>query len=194
MSIVYEIDPIYDSKGVEITPKYTEVELISSPIRNIYTGIWEFPVFRFNPLIYNPFLGEIDILNEDIHYQEKTISYFYAALSERWLHRKDTFKKLLDFFRISKSGNEATVSLVSDPEKNKDRKLTDAEIRHIFKYIENKFATRNFVEKTLREYVVKHKVKWYDLYNNKDNVKELFSRKLKKKIKNSIDAIRYENK
>ncbi|HLX52338.1 MAG TPA: hypothetical protein VKR58_00255, partial [Aquella sp.] len=114
--------------------------------------------------------------------------YFYTKLTERWLYKDPLFKSLLRYFKINKSKDKGEVTLISDPEKTAESNVKEDDKKHVFKYIEKYFINRRFVEKVLREYVAVTHIKWYDLYNNTDNLKDLFNHKLKKLIKKTIYA------
>lgn len=186
---------ILDKRGRDITPLPTtvEIELLTPPFYNA-RGFYEFPIrnYLLSPILYNPYYGEVDIMNEDREYQHRVISYFYSSLVERWLHKKDVFKRLLKYFRVSKADKEATISLVSDPEKNVDQKLSDADIKQIFHFIDKKFITKDAVEDALREYVDKHRFKWYNFYTNKELVQRLLYKELKHRIEDSLASLRHK--
>lgn len=167
-----------------VTP--TNIDYLYSLFRNPITGKWEIPILTFNPRIINPFLGEIDPLNEDRRYQDRVVDHFYTRLTERWLYRDPLFKSLLKYFKVDKKGDHGTVSLISDPDKIKESNISPDDNRYVFKYIEKYFITRRFVEKVLRQYVNTTRIKWYDLFNNSDTVKDLLRHKLKKMIIRTI--------
>jgi hypothetical protein len=170
-----------------ITP--TNIDDYDWIFKNPVSGKWTIPVLEFNPLIFNPFYLEIDPLNVDPRYQNRTIDYFHTKLTEKWLYRDPMFRSLLKYFHVTKKGDKGTVTLISDPEKVSKEKLTEDEEKYIFKYIEKFFITKRFVEKVLREYVAVAHVKWYDLYSNSDTLKDLFRHKLKKIIVKTIYSI-----
>jgi len=163
----------------------TDIDDLSFILKNPITNKWSIPILTFNPL-YNPYYREIDVLNEDRQYQNRVIDHFYIRLTEKWLFRKAIFKKLLKYFKVNKTNNEGTVSLISDPDNVPSSGIKDEDNKFVFKYIEKYFITRRFVEKVLREYVRTTHIKWYDLFNNSDTLIDLFAHKLKKLIVSTI--------
>ena len=142
----------------------------------------------FNTRFVNPFFGELDTLNEDPRYQDKVIDHFYTRLTEKWLYKEPIYRSLLKYFTVEKSGEKGTVSLISNPDKvtKTDAPVEKVNRRYIFKYIEKYFVTKKFVSRVLKEYVAVTHIKWYDLYNNTDTLKELLAHKLKKLILETI--------
>jgi hypothetical protein len=173
-----------------ITP--TNIDDYDWIFRNPVTGKWTIPVLEFNPLIPNPFYLELDPLNSDPRYHNRTIDYFHTKLTEKWLYKDPMFKSLLKYFHVSKKGDKGGVSLITDPEKLSKEKLSDDEEKYVLRYIEKFFITRRFVEKVLREYVAVTHIKWYDLYSNTDTLKDLFRHKLKKMIVKTIYSMEHE--
>jgi len=173
-----------------ITP--TNIDYLGSVFRNPLTGKWTIPIFTFNTKITNPFFGEIDPLNEDPTYQREVANYFYTGLKEKWLYKDPAFRKLLKYFVVEENGDEGKVYLVPSMDKVSKSNVKDKYRKHVFKYIEKLFLTKKFVRHVLREFVRKTKTKWYDLFNNKDTLKELFAKKLKKEIVDTIYEL--ENK
>lgn len=169
-----------------ITP--TNVDLLESIFRDPITGKWYIPVLTFNTSYLSPFYREADPLNEDPRYQDRVIDHFWLKLTERWLYRDPSFRSLLKYFHVERDDERGTVSLVSDPgQAKKDvSDINEENKMYIFKYIEKFFITRKFVEKTLRKYVDRTGIKWYDLYVNSDVIKDLLRHKLKKLIISTI--------
>jgi len=58
--------------------------------------------------------------------------------------------------------------------------------KYIFRYVEKVFITKKFIDKILRQYVNTTHIKWYDLFNNTDAIKDFFAYKLKKLIVSTI--------
>ncbi len=163
-------------------------------LRDPITGKWTIPTLTFNPLILNPYYYELDPLNSNPAYQKKTIDYFHTKLTEKWLYKEPIYRSLLKYFKISKKGEEGKVILVSDLDKISESNVPKDDYKHVLKYIEKFFINRRFVEKVLREYVAVTHIKWYDLYNNTDTLKDLFRHKLKKLIIKTIYALSAESK
>lgn len=171
-----------------ITP--TNIDFLDSVFRNPVTGKWAVPIMTFNTLYTSPFFAERDPLNEDGQYQNRVIDHFYIRLTEKWLYKDASFRKLLKYFYISKTKTEGSVQLIEDPEKVSKEDIDSVDRKYIFKYIEKFFVTRNLVEKALREYVGATHIKWYDLFYNSDAIKDILSRKLKKLIISTIYQLR----
>lgn len=171
-----------------ITP--TNIDDYDWIFKNPVTGQWTIPVMDFNPLVLNPFYYEIDPLNSDLQYQNRTIDYFYTKLTEKWLYKDSLFRSLLKYFHVSKKNDKGTITLISDPDKISESNILEDDYKHVLKYIEKFFITRRFVEKVLREYISVTHIKWYDLYNNGDTLKDLFRHKLKKIIIRTIYAVK----
>ncbi|XWV26171.1 hypothetical protein QJ857_gp0907 [Tupanvirus soda lake] len=167
-----------------ITP--TNVDFLESIFRNPITGRWTIPILTFNTAYINPFYGEVDPLNNDPKYQKRVIDHFYLRLTEKWLYKDPTFRKLLKYFRIERSADEAKVSLVSNIDDVSSANVDDKDRKYVYRYIEKVFITKRFVEKVLKQYVKTTRIKWYDLFHNTDILKELFAHKLKKLIVTTI--------
>jgi len=163
-----------------ITP--TNIDYLDSLFRDPITGKWVIPILTFNPMIPNPYFQDIDPLNNDPRYQKRVVDNIYMRLTEKWLYKEPRFRSLLKYFVVEKSGNKGTVSLITNPDKASEAKVNEDDRKHIFKYIEKYFITERFVRKVLKEYVTVTHVKWYDLFNNTDTLKDLFGHKLKKLI------------
>lgn len=123
-----------------------------------------------------------DYVNDDPRYQKKVIKHIRTRLKEKWLYSDALFRKLLRYFDAQKTDNKCTVQMISDPDKLNSSKADKATRKCIFRYIEKLFITKKFVEKTLRQYVKTHRIKWYDMFSNSDDLKRLFADKLEKQI------------
>lgn len=167
-----------------LTP--TNIDFIESIFRNPITGKWTIPILTFNTSFISPYYGEVDPLNEDVSYQRAVIDHFYMRLTEKWLYKDNTFKSLLKYFKVTKDGNEGKVSLIEDPDKIVDTKTNMEYQKYIFQYIEKYFVTKRLISKILKQYVNTTHIKWYDLFHNTDNIKDLFAHKIKKLIVSTI--------
>ena len=175
-----------------ITP--TNLDLLESIFRNPNTGRWTIPILTFNTRYINPYYGEVDPLNQDSRYQKRVIEHFYMRLAEKWLYKDPVFKKLLKYFKVEEKGDEGKVSLIDDVDKASKKNINEKYSKHIFKYIEKFFITKRFVDKVLRQYVRLSGIKWYDLLNNTDTIKDLFAHKLKKLIATTIYELEEKKK
>ena len=173
-----------------VTP--TNIDFLESIFRNPLTGRWTIPILTFNTAFMNPYYGEVDPLNEDPRYQKSVIDHIYMRLKEKWLYKSYVFEKLLKYFKIEQNGEEGKVQLVLNP-KGVDTSLNEKYKKHIFKYIEQYFITKHFVSKVIKQYVRTTHIKWYDLLNNTDTLKDLFAHKLKKLIKSVIYELRSQS-
>lgn len=169
-----------------VTP--TNIDYLESIFKNNVTGRWEIPVMTFNPIILNPFLSEIDPLNEDKRYHERVINYFYTKLTEKWLYKDAGFRKLLKYFNVEKAGENSIITLKRRVEKD-DKSVDEITRKYIFKYIEKYFITERLIRKILTNYVAVTHIKWYDLFSNQDAIKELFAHRLKKLIIQTIEDL-----
>lgn len=168
-----------------VTP--TNVDYIESLFRDPLTGKWFIPFLTFNTGIGNPYYSEADPLNEDPKYQKRVSKHFLMKLTEKWLYKDPSFKSLLKYFKVEKKGDKGIVSLIDDPDKVSDTaKFSKEDRMYVYKYIEKYFITRRFIEKILRSFVNTTHIKWYDLFNNNDTIKDLFRHKLKKLIVSTI--------
>ncbi len=169
-----------------ITP--TNPDLLNFLIRDPITGLWTVPVMTFNINTINPYYGEIDPLNEDSRYQNNVIKHFHMRLVEKWLYKDPVFRNLLKYFKVDKNGDEVKVTLIPNIDNLSTTAVDKATRKFIFRYIEKVFITKKFVDKTLRQYINSdpRRIKWYDLFNNIDILKELFAHKLKKIIISTI--------
>ena len=168
-----------------ITP--TNVDFLEQVFRNPITGRWTIPILTFNTRYTSPYLGEIDPLNQDPRYHKRVVEHFYFRLTEKWLFKDPAFRKLLKYFKVDKNGEEGTVRLVSSPDLiDKTTTVSDHDRKYIFRYIEQYFITKRFVEKALKKYVRTTKIKWYDLVYNTDIIKDYLAHKLKRLIVSTI--------
>ena len=168
-----------------ITP--TNTDFLEQIFKNPITGKWTIPILTFNTKYLNPYFGEIDYLNNDPKYHKRVINYFYFGLVEKWLYRDPAFRKLLKYFRVVKNGSEGTVQLSENIDPSPDEnKISEADRKYVFKYIDKVFITKRFVEKALKKYVRTTRIKWYDLVYNKDIIKEYLAHRLKRLIVSTI--------
>jgi hypothetical protein len=163
----------------------TNIDFLDSVFRDPKTGKWVIPYLTFNTVYQTPYY-QIDPLNDDPIYQGRVIDNIYNRLTEKWLYKDPLFRDLLKYFNVQKSGNNVTVSLIDNIQGQNDKVLDETMRNFVYRYIEKYFITRSFVAKVLREYVNTTHIKWYDIYNNIDTVKELMRHKLKKLIKTTI--------
>lgn len=171
----------------------TNIDYLQSIIRNPMTGRWTLPNLTFNINYSNPYYNEIDVLNDDPRYQEKIIDHFYFRLTEKWLFKDAIFNSLLKYFNADTSGTEGKISIISNPDQKNYSDINLKFKKYIFKFIEKYFITKHFVDKVLRQYIKNTHLKWYDLFNNIDNIKNLFNHKLKRLIVKTIYQIQDKN-
>lgn len=170
-----------------LTP--TNIEDYNWILKNPITGEWTIPILNFDPTVLNPYITDADLVNADVEYQRRTVDYFYAKLTEKWLYKPSFYKPLLKFFTIDKSTPKGTVTLVHNLEKvskNTDKDTNADDYMYILKYLEKYIIKRRFVEKSLRSYIRVTCTKWYDLYTIGSEVRDLFRHKLKKLLINMI--------
>lgn len=168
-----------------VTP--TNIDFLESVFRNPITNQWTMPIMYFNPNYLSPFYTTLNPLNDDPTYQKRVVEYFYMKLTEKWLYTEPIFRKLLKYFKIEEKNNKGSVILITNlddvvvhnPENKKYKK-------YIFKYIEKYFINKHFISKILKQYIALSHVKWYDLFNNTDVLKNLFAHKIKKLIISTI--------
>jgi hypothetical protein len=160
----------------------TNIDYLESLFRDPITGLWMFPTMTFNTGYKNPFINEIDPLNEDRKYIKRVINHFYFRLTEKWLYKDPIYRSLLKYFRVEKVGDKGTVSMITDVDKPSDTAISESDRKYVFRYIEKHLITKRFVRRVLKEYVRTTHIKWYDLFNNTDTLKELLCHKLKKLI------------
>ena len=147
------------------------------------TGAWRAPIYTFPIATLTPY--EPEPLHNDPIYQNRVIDSIHLSLTEKWLHSYPLFNKIFKYFKVERSGTKGTVSLIDNPDKPNEN-IKEEDKKFIFMFVEKHYLTRKFVKRVLREYVITSHVKWYDLFNNKDTLKELFAHKLKKAIVVSI--------
>lgn len=164
----------------------TDTDLLESLFRNPKTGRWTIPILTYNINYTNPFFAERTPLNADPYYQKRWVDYFYLKLTEKWLYRDPIFRNLLKYFRITKEGERGMVQLIENINDVNNSEISEADRKYIFKYIEKFFITKNFVEKTIRRFVKATKIKWYDLVNNTDILKDYIDYKLVKLVISTI--------
>ena len=156
---------------------------------------WISPILSFDIDILNPYSQEVQRLNYDIRYQTRTIDYFNTILTEKWLHKKSFYEKLLPYFEVSRNDKKVDVKLIEDISKLSDPSAFQSnDHKFILKFIEKYFITRRFVEKCIKSYVHSYKCTWYDLYENGDSVKKYIRHKLKKVIIKTIHSLSKKEK
>lgn len=161
----------------------TDLSELDFLFRDPVTGLWKLPVWTFNTATFG---YDRDPLNEDRNYQYKVMDHFYFRLKEKWLYHSEKFLGLLKYFTVKHDGDKIIVSLIDDLDKVSEKNINYADKKYIFRFIENTYVKKKFVSKIIKEYVNITHVKWYDLFNNTDNLKDLFAHKLKKKIINTV--------
>lgn len=173
----------------------TNVEYIESLFRNPLTGQWFIPILTYDVTSKHPYFSESEPLNNDPIYQDKVIENIYMRLIEKWLFKDPRYLSLLKYFRVENNDNEGKISLIDDPDKVLDiSKMTKIDRMHVFKYIEKYFITKRLISKILRSYVNTTHIKWYDLFNNIDTVKDLIRHKLKRLIITTIYELQTNEK
>ena len=165
-----------------VTP--TQFDYIKTIIRNPNTGFYSLPELSFN--ISNPYWKLNDPVNDDPKYQKTVVKHFYTRLVEKWLYRDPEFRQLTKYFVATRKDDNVKVSLVNNIDNLSNTNIDPVEIKYILKYVEKVFVTRKLVESSLRQYVRLTNIKWYDLFNASDILKELFAHKLKKLIISTI--------
>lgn len=167
-------------------PTYTYYDLVESVFLDPKTGNWTVPVLKYSILPnHGPLYLRSDPLNHDKEYQNKVITYFYLKLTEKWLYRDDRYKTLHKYFEVKPEDNNGQVRLVNQNKINPIR-LSENEHKAVIRYIETYFVTERFVKKILKEIVAKYHLKWYDLVENNQIVKDLFFKNIKGLIKMAI--------
>jgi len=163
----------------------TNLSDVEDILRDPITGQWTIPRLVLNTAVINP-LWDIDPLNDDPNYQRRVVEYYHTKLTEKWLYSAPIYRSLLKYFKATKRGSEVTVELISNPEKESESNITSETEKYVFKFIEKYFITEHFVKKVLKEYVQTTHIKWYDLYFNNSELKDLFRHKLKRVIISTI--------
>lgn len=158
-----------------LTP--TDVNLLNNVFRDPVTGLIVFPTWSYN---LND--SDSDYVNDDPKYQAKMIEHIRIRLKEKWLYNDPVFRKLLRYFDAKKVNDECKVQMITDVDKPNSTKLDSDVRRCVFRYIEKLFISKKFVEKTLRQYVLSRRVKWYDLLEMSDELKQRFADKLERQI------------
>lgn len=168
-----------------VTP--TNVNYIQSLFRDPYTGRWTIPILTYNLDYTTPYYKEADPLNDDPAYRNRVIDNIYMRLTEKWLYKDPMFRGLAKYFVVNVENNKGTITLITDPNRTTDTsKLSDQDVMYIFKYIDKYLITRKFVKKVLKEYINKTRMKWYDIFNNIDDVKSVLRKHIKKLILSTI--------
>ena len=151
--------------------------------------VTKFPVLRYkydNQYYYN----NIDPVNNDPKYRERICENIYTRLVEKWLYKSRKFEILLPYFKINKEGKNGLVSIhnkISDI--NENVKYSDLEKKYIFDYIEKNFISKKLVKKMLNKFTKAYNVKWYDLIDNGDRLKEFFAERLDKIIREVVKEV-----
>ena len=166
-----------------VTP--TNYELITDLVRDPVSGLWVMPVLEFNPRVVNPYYGEIDLMNEDPNYQNRVIEYFYTKLTEKWLTNSSEFRKLLKYFKVEKTDDKGTVSLIDDVDKAKDTTKDDLDKRYIFRYIKKRsgYKPERFFMVNFEISLIFYLVVAFDIYSIQEDA-----------MRNISFALMYSNK
>lgn len=167
----------------------TYQELLNPIFLDPKTGNWTVPVMKYSLLPnHGPLFVRTDPLNRDREYQNKIIVYFYLKLTEKWLYKDDRYKMLHKYFEVKTDNNNGQVRLVAYDKINSSNKLTPAESKAVSRYIEQNFVSEKLVKKVLKEVINKYKLKWYDLTENNDAIKDIFFKRIKELIKIAIHS------
>jgi len=168
-----------------VTP--TNVDYIQSLFRDPHTGKWTIPILTYNLDYVNPYYKESDPLNDDPSYRNRVVDNIYMRLTEKWLYKDPLFRELGKYFIVNVENGKGNITLINSLDKKTDTsKLTNQDMLYIFKYINKYFISKKFVKKTLKDYINLTHMKWYDIFNNIDNVKSDLRKKLKKLIVSTI--------
>lgn len=147
------------------------------------TGQWTIPTYTYVANT-NPF--NLDVIQTDVHYHKRVVSYFYTKLIEKWLYKDPLYQSLLKYFKVSTNDSIISVSLVDNTDQLTTPQLDKKNQSKVFLYLEKVFITKKWVRKILTAYVNTHQIKWYNLIHNSATIKDLFVRKLETFIVSTI--------
>lgn len=167
-----------------VTP--THINFINQITRDPITHMYIIPELSFNIGRNNYLWKSTDPVNDDPKYQKRVIKHFYTRLTEKWLYKDPEFRQLTKYFVVKRDNDKIKVSMINNIDNLSKTNMDPIEIKYILRYIEKIFVSKKMVESSLRQYVKLTKIKWYDLFNAIDILKELFAHKLKKIIISTI--------
>lgn len=160
---------------------------------NIYTPQYVFPSKQIMTTAVVPGMlfpvEEIDTgINESYPLQKQMTEYLLLRVLDKWLF-EDELCTVLKFFKVE-NGKVSLIKNQNDFDKNKICNDKTEDIEKKADYIEENYLGMSQMRKILRDIVVDHGIKWYDLcapYIEPFVVKAV-KKYLKDKLKNDIPA------
>ena len=147
----------------------------TSPINSVLSEdiYFSYPLTPIGPSI----ISDYDTVDDDIELRSKMTKYFYEKFFNNWLLNE--YSKLLKFYIVKKD----KVSKVTSKKEYENNTLNDEQKRTAIDYIINNVYDKYDLKLSLKDFVRKSRTKWFELKDNKEDVKQIIYRHLKKKIK-----------
>ena len=145
----------------------------TSPINSVLSEniYFSYPLTPVGPIINSDY----DTVDDDIELRSKMTKYFYEKFFNRWI--LDEYSKLLKFYKVKQN----KVTKVTSKKDYENNILTDEQKRTIVDYIINNVYDKYDLKLSIKTFIRKSRTKWFKLKDNKDDVKRIIYKDLKKK-------------
>ena len=146
-----------------------------SPINSVLSDniYFSYPYTPIGPLIDS----EYDTVDDDIELRSKMVKYFYERFFNKWI--LDEYGKILKFYKV-KQNKVIKVASKKDYDNNT---LSNTDKRTIVEYIINNVYDKYDLKTSIKTFIRKSRTKWFELKDNREDVKHMIYKDVKKKIK-----------
>ena len=149
----------------------------NSPINSVLSDNihFSYPLTPIGPMIDSNY----DTVDDDIELRSKMTKYFYERFFNRWI--LDEYSKLLKFYKVKQN----KITKITSKKDYENNILNNEQKRVIVNYIINNVYDKYDLKSSIKTFIRKSRTKWFELKDNKDDVKHMIYRDLKKKIKDT---------
>ena len=179
------------SAAMDVTPVSPVVSVtnsnivVSSPINDVILDnvilnntmseniLFPYPITPIGPLYDSVSYDSVD---DDVELRSKMTRYFYEKTFNSWLMQN---ANILRYFKVSCK----KVSLVKSKSEYEKNKIKHADREKIIKHILENIFDKYDVKSALKKFILKSRSRWYELKDNKDYVREIIMKEIKRKIK-----------
>jgi len=149
----------------------------NSPINSVLSDNihFSYPLTPIGPMIDSNY----DTVDDDIELRSKMTKYFYERFFNKWI--LDEYSKLLKFYKVKQN----KITKITSKKDYENNTLNNEHKRVIVNYIINNVYDKYDLKSSIKTFIRKSRTKWFELKDNKDDVKHMIYRDLKKKIKDT---------
>lgn len=170
--------------ALDVTP-ISPMSYISSPINDVILDnvilnnslsqniLFPYPMTPIGPLYDSVSYDSVD---DDIELRSKMAKYFYVKTFNSWLIQNS---KLLKYFKVS--GKK--VLMLKSKKEYENNNITHDNKEMIVKYILENIFDKYDIKSALKKFVSKSRTKWFNLKDNKEYVRKVIMKEIKRKIK-----------